>query len=120
MFSLQISDLCFELKCQKLDNLFYAYDLILGCRSKCQLQQSLIELYTYCGRNCLKINVNKTKCMKSRRDGRLAVDEKFYMSNREVEFTNICYLGVFFKQVILQSSFEASNKFSLLVSFKKH
>ena len=38
--------------------------------------------------NYLKINVNKTKCIKFRRGGRLAVDEKFFISKREVEFTN--------------------------------
>ena len=45
----------------------------------------------------MKINVNKTKCVKVRRGGRLAIDEKFYISKREVEFTNtFCYLGVTF------------------------
>ena len=49
----------------------------------------------------MKINVNQTKRIKFRRSGRLAVDEKFYISKREVEFTNtFCYLGVIFKHVI--------------------
>ena len=38
--------------------------------------------------NYLKINVNKTKCIKFRRGGSLAVDKKFFISKREVEFTN--------------------------------
>ena len=34
--------------------------------------------------------------MQKFRGGRLAVDEKFYISEREVEFTNTCYLGLIF------------------------
>ena len=87
LFSLLIADLYFELKCKALDIIFYADDLVLGSHSQCQIQQSLNNLNTYCSRNYLKINVNKTKCIKVRRVGRLAIDEKFYISKREVEFT---------------------------------
>ena len=75
----------------------------LGSHSQCQLQQSLSNL-NYCGRNYLKINVNKTKCIKFRRGGRLAVDEKFYLSKREYEFTNtFCYPGVIFSSTLSPS-----------------
>ena len=43
------------------------------------------EYGLYCSRNYLEINVNKTKCMKFRRGGRLAVDDKFYISKKEVK-----------------------------------
>ena len=88
LFSLFIADLSFELKCKALDVIFNADDLVLGSNSQCQLQQSLNNLNTYCSRIYLKTNVNKTKCIKFRTGGRLAVDEKFYISKREVEFTN--------------------------------
>ena len=115
LFSLFIADLYFELKCKALDVIFYADDLVLGSHSQCQLQQSLNNLNTYCSRNYLKIKVNKTKCIKLRRGGRLAVDGKFYISNREVEFTNtFCYLGVIFSST--QSSSKASSEQSLSVS----
>ena len=78
LFSLFLADLYFELKCNGLDVIFHADELVLGSHSQCQLQQSPNNLKTYCGRNYLKINVNKTKCIKFRRGGRLAVDEKFY------------------------------------------
>ena len=77
LFSLFIADLYFELKCKALDVIFYADDLVLGSHSQCQLQQSLNNLNTYRSRNYLKINVNKTKCIKIRRGGRLAVDGKY-------------------------------------------
>ena len=80
LFSLFIADLYFKLKCKALDVIFYADYLVLGSHSQCQLQQSLNNLNTYCNRNYLKINVNKTKCIKFRRSGRLAIDEKFYIS----------------------------------------
>ena len=80
---------------------FFANDLVLGNHSQCQLQQSLNNQNTYCSRNYSKINVNKTKCIKFRRGGRLAVDEKFYISKREVEITNtFCYLGVIFSSTL--------------------
>ena len=101
--SLFIADLYFELKCNALDVIFYADYLVLASHSQCQLQ-TLNNLNTYCSRNYLKINVNKTKCIKFRRGGRLAVDEKVYISKREVEFTNIfCYLGVFFSSTLSPS-----------------
>ena len=98
LFSLFIADLCCELKCEALDVIFYADDLVLGSHSQCQLQKSLNNLNTYCSRNYLKIKVNKPNCIKFRRGGRLDVDEKFFISKREVEFTNnFCYLCVFFQ-----------------------
>ena len=97
IFSIFIADLNFELKCKALDVIFYADDLELGSHRQCQLQKNLNNLNTYCSRNYLKINVNKTQCIKTRRGGRLAVDEKFYISKREVEITNTLYhLGVIF------------------------
>ena len=74
LFSLFIADLYFELRCKGLDVTFDADELVLGSHSQCQLQQSLKNLNTYWGRNYLKINVNKTKCLKFRRGDRLAVD----------------------------------------------
>ena len=104
LFSLFIADLFFELKCKALDVIFYADDLVLGSHSQCQLQQSWKNLNKFCSRNYLKINVNKTKCVKVRRSGRLAIDEKFYISKREVEFTNtFCYLGVIFSSTFSPS-----------------
>ena len=88
LFSLFIAHLYFELKCKDLDVIFYADELLFGSYSEGQLPQSLNNLNTYCSRNWLKINVKKTKCRKFRRGGRLAVDEQFYTSKREVEFTN--------------------------------
>ena len=82
LFSLSIADLYFEMKCKALDVIFYADDLVLGSHCQCQLQQNLNNLSTYCSGNCLKINVNKTKCIKIRRGGRLAVDEKFDISKK--------------------------------------
>ena len=83
--------------------------------SQCQLQQSLNNLNTYCGRNYLKMYVNKTKCIKFSKAGRLAVDEK-YISKREVEFTKTCYLGVIFSSTLYPSPSKASNEQSLSVS----
>ena len=104
LFSLFIAELYFELKCKALDVIFYADDLVFESHSQCQLQQSLNDLNTYCSRNYLKINVNKTKCIKFRRFGRLAVDKKFYISRREIEFTNtFCYLGVIFSGTLSPS-----------------
>ena len=104
LFSLFVTDLYFELKCKGLDVIFYADDLVLGSHSQCQLQQSLNNLNTYCCRNYLKNNVNKTKCIKFRKGGRLAVNEKFYISKKEVEFTNTsCYLGVIFSSSLSPS-----------------
>ena len=104
LFSLFIADLYFELKCKGLEVIFYADDLVLGSHSQGQLQKSLNNLNTYCSRNYLKINVNKTKCMKFRRGGRLAVDDKFYISKKEVEFANtFCYLGVIFSSTLSPS-----------------
>ena len=104
LFSLFIAELYFELKCKALDVIFYADDLGLGSHSQCQLQQKLNDLNTYCSRNYLKINVNKTKCIKFRRSVRLAVDEKFYISKREVEFTNtFCSIGVLFSSTLSPS-----------------
>ena len=118
LFSLFIADSYFELKCKALDVIFYADDLLLGSHSQCQLQQNLNNLNTYCSRNYLKIIVNKTKCIKFRRGGRLVVDEKFYISKRENEFTITFWLSRFnfFKHVISQSSSKPSNEQSLLVS----
>ena len=79
LFSLFRADLYFALKCKALDIIFYADDLVLGNHTQCQLQQSLNYLNTYCSRNYLKINVNKTKCITFRRGGHLTVDEKFYI-----------------------------------------
>ena len=104
LFSLFIADLFFELKCKAPDVIFYADDLVLGSHSQCQLQKTLNNLNTYCSRNYLKINVNKTKCIKFRRGGRLAFDEKFYISKREIEFTNtFCYLGLIFSSTLSPS-----------------
>ena len=64
IFSLIIADLYFELKCKAMDAIFYADDLLLGSHSQCQLQQSLNNLITFHSRIYLKINVNKTKCIK--------------------------------------------------------
>ena len=84
--------------------LYFTLMTVLGSHSQCQLQQSLNNLNTYCSRNFLKINVNKTKCIKFRRGGRLAIDKKFYISKREVEFTNtFCYLGVIFSSTLSPS-----------------
>ena len=55
LFSLFIADLYLELKCNALDVIFYADDLVLGSHSQCQLQQSLNNLNTYFTRNYLKI-----------------------------------------------------------------
>ena len=51
----------------------------------------------------MKINVNETKCIKFRRGGRLAIDEKFYISKRDVEFTNTSYLSVIFSSPLSSS-----------------
>ena len=68
---------------------------------KCHLQESLNNLNTNCSRNYLKINEKKTKGIKFRRVDRLAVDEKFYISNREVDFTNtFLFLGVIFSSLL--------------------
>ena len=104
VFSLFIADLYFELKCKTQDFIFYADDLVLGSHCQCQLQQSLNNVNTYCSRNFLKINVNKTICIKLRRGARLAVDKKFYISKREVEFTNnFGYLGEIFSSTLSPS-----------------
>ena len=104
LYSLFIAELYFEFKFKGLDVIFYGDDLVLESHSQCQLQQSLDNLNTYCCRTYLKINVNKTKCKKFRRGGRLAVDEKLYISKRGVEFTNtFCYLGVIFSSSLSPS-----------------
>ena len=89
LFSLFIADLYFELKCKALDVIFYADDLVPWSHRQCHLQQTLNNLNTY--------NLNT-------RGGRLAVDEKCYISKRENEFTNtFCYLGVFFSSTLSPS-----------------
>ena len=104
LFSLFIADLYFQLKCKGLDAILYADDLVPGSHSQCKLQKKLNNLNTYCSRNNLKINVNKTECIKFRRGDCLAVDKKIYISNREVEFTNtFCYLGVIFSSTLIPS-----------------
>ena len=82
LFSLFIADLFFELKCKGLYVIFYADDLLLGSYSQGQLQQSLNNLNTYCSRNYLKINVKKTKCMKFRRGGCLAMKNSIYRKEK--------------------------------------
>ena len=89
LFSLFLADLYFELKCKALDVIFYADDLVIGSRSQCQLQQSLNNLNTYCSRKYFKNNVNKTKCIKFRRGGRLAVEEKFYISKEKLNLLKL-------------------------------
>ena len=69
LFSLFIADLTLELICKGLVVIFYADDLVLGSHSKCQLQQSLNNLKTYCSGNYLKVKVNKRKSLKYRRGG---------------------------------------------------
>ena len=105
------------MKGKALDVILYADDLVLGSHSQCQLQQNLNNPNTYCSRN-YKIKVNKTKFTKFRRGGRLAVDKKFNISKREVEFTNtFCYLGVIFSSTLSPShQSKASNEQSLSVS----
>ena len=66
LFSLFIADLYFELKCKGLDVIIYDDDLVLGSHSRCQLQQSFNNMNTYCSRNYLKTNINKTKYIKFR------------------------------------------------------
>ena len=80
LINLLLAHLYFELKCKALYVIFYTDDLVLGSHSQCHLKLSFNNLNTYCSRNFLKINVSKTKCIRFRRGGRLAVDKNFYIS----------------------------------------
>ena len=73
----------------KISSLSWADDLVVISQSKEGLQQALNKLNDYCNKNCLTVNVNKTKCMvvSNAKDTTTA---SFTFNNEVIDFVN-CY-----------------------------
>ena len=85
-----------ELDNFKISSLLYADDLIILSTSKYGLQSCLNKLVSYCGDNCLTVNLKKTKIVVFCNSGKVSTD-KFYFNDVQIENSNsYTYLGIVF------------------------
>ena len=96
LFLMYIADLADELrKISNLKFLFYADDLVFYSESIDAIHEAFRTLSEWCQENRLKVNVKKTKVMKFRKAGRLALRDRFFFDNQPIDVCNAYdYLGI--------------------------
>lgn len=79
----------------KIKLLMYADDVVFLCESAEDLQKSINNLYAYCKRWNMTINLDKSKIMVFRNGGKISQKEKWYWESNIIEIVNeYKYLGV--------------------------
>ena len=117
-FILFVKDLAEELKSLNnkslealLDLLMYADDLSIYSESLQTIQEGMDTLDRWCVKNNMTVNTKKTKVMKFRRGGRLALTDKVTIRDTELEFVNSYkYLGVTMQTKLFGFSLHVKNK----------
>lgn len=100
LFSLYINDMYEELGCRLfIDNLnirliMCADDILIMASHLAVLQRMVNNLQRYCTWGNLTGNLNKSKVMVYRREGRVKISERWKYAGELVELSTYMYLGV--------------------------
>ena len=93
-----------ELDNFKISSLLYADNLIILSTSKSGLQSGLNKLASYCGNNCLTVNLKKTKIVVFSKSGKVSTD-KFYFNDVQMDrVKRIWYLLLLMRAAKVQAS----------------
>ena len=77
--------------------LSFADDVAICLETVGRLREMIKVLENFSNKWGLKVNLDKTKIMVFRRDGKIKADEVFYFENNKIEIVNrYKYLGMFF------------------------
>ena len=109
--------------------LLFADDMVLFSDNRFGLQRGLDKLYEYCNNWGLIVNVEKTKCLVFKKNGRNSVLDKWFYNGEEIETVNTFkYLGFVFSNtgkfskgidnVVLQGQRALFNLYANVIDFE--